>query len=103
MKRAALGVLILSLVAFPTFAGSATAHRMPVTTARCVSLEHIPGAWRMQIRCDQGQGSIILSDSATRKYRGDGMFAGLSQEEMQAVYQSLIPNEDSHFVIMQLG
>lgn len=98
MKRAAVGVLILSL-ALPAFA--ANAHKMSLTAMRCVSLEHIPGAWRMQIACSDGQGSIVLDDS--QKYRGAGLFAGWSQDEMRSVYQSLIPKDESRFEVPQLG
>lgn len=102
MKRAAIGVLILSLVTLPAFAGGAGSHNMPLSKAHCMTLEHIPGAWRMVIACDQGDGSIVLSD-ATQQYFGEGMFAGWSQEQMRALYRSLIPKDDSHFEIAQLG
>ncbi|PYQ30257.1 MAG: hypothetical protein DMF57_15595 [Acidobacteria bacterium] len=104
MKRAALGVLILSLVALPSLAGSAKARRSAVTAAHCVSLEHVPGGWRMEINCNQGKGVIVLSDAQDQKqYRGEGTFAGWSQQEMNDVYQPLIPSSESVPEIMQLG
>jgi hypothetical protein len=96
MKRAAIAVLILSLVALPTFAGKA-----PVTGARCVSLEHIQGGWRMEIKCDQSKGSIVMLDG--QQYVGDGMFFGWSQSEMKAFYASLLPKAESNIELMQLG
>ena len=104
MKRAALSVLILSLVALPSLAGSAKTRRSTVTAAHCVSLEHVPGGWRMEIKCDQGKGVIVLLYARDQKeYRGEGTFAGWSEEEMNDEYQSLIPNSESVPEIMQLG
>ena len=57
MKRA-ITVLILSLFAFPLFAQGEQS-----TKFQCVSLEHVQGAWRMQIKCEQGAGAISLSDT----------------------------------------
>jgi hypothetical protein len=96
MKRAALAVLVLSLVAFPTFAG-----KTPVKGARCLSLEHIRGGWRMEVRCDRSKGVIVMLDG--EKYVGDGMFSGWSQAEMKAFYLSLLPKVESGFEVMQLG
>jgi hypothetical protein len=96
MKRAALAVLILSLVALPTFAG-----KTPVTGARCLSLEHIRGGWRMEIKCDQSKGVIVMLDG--EKYLGDGMFSAWSQAEMKAFYLSLLPKVESSLEVMQLG
>ena len=78
--------------------------RSAVTAAHCVSLEHVPGGWRMEINCNQGKGVIVLSDVQDQKqYRGEGTFAGWSQEEMNDVYQPLIPSSESVPEIMQLG
>jgi hypothetical protein len=104
MKRTALGVLILSMVALPMFAGDASQRKSPLTAARCLSLEHIPGGWRMEIKCDQGKGVITLLDAGKQKqYLGSGMFLNRSQEEMKSVYRSLLPNDESGFELMQLG
>jgi hypothetical protein len=97
MKRAALIVLILSVAALPMFG----AQSQKVTAARCASLERIAGGWQMVISCDQGKGAIILLDAG--KYRGNGMFAGWSQKQMNATYQSLLPTDDSRFELLQLG
>ena len=96
MKRAALGVLILVLVALPTFA-----QKPAITGARCVSLEHVRDGWRMEIKCDQSQGSIVMLDS--QRYVGEGLFAELSQSELKSFYQSLIPKSDSTLETIQLG
>src|SRR5437870_8455622 len=88
MKRAVLGVLILVLVAFPTFA-----QKPAITGARCVALEHVRGGWQMKIKCDQSSGVIVMLDD--EKYVGHGMCEGWSQSELKAFYQSLIPKADS--------
>jgi len=69
MQRAALFVLALN--------GNLT---------RCASLERIEGGWRMEIHCEQGKGAIVMPD-AGKQFRGNGAFAGWSQEEMSAIDQ----------------
>ena len=99
MKRATVILLVLSLVAVPTFAAT---HK--VSSARCVSLERITGAWRMEIQCDQTRGTILLLDTGhSVQYVGQGMFRGWSQSELTAMYQSLIPKAETEVVTMQLG
>jgi hypothetical protein len=98
MKRVVLSILILSLVALPMFGAS----KQKLTTARCASLEHIAGGWRMVVNCDQGKGAIVMLDTG-KQYRGSGVFAGWSQEQMSAAYQSLLPTENSRFELLQLG
>ena len=97
MKRAALAVLILSVVALPMFGTES----QKMTTARCASLERIAGGWQMAINCDQGKGAIVLLDAGN--YRGNGMFAGWSQKQMSATYQSLLPTDNSRIELLQLG
>lgn len=96
MKRSVvIAVLIVSLVALPIFAAG--------SKARCVSLEHVSGAWRMQIRCEQGEGAISLADrNSTRIYTGEGIFADWSQQQLGAMYESLVPKEES-IELLQLG
>ena len=53
MKRAVVTLLVV-LFAVPLFAQD--------SKAQCVSLEHVRGAWRMQIKCEQGSGVILLAD-----------------------------------------
>ena len=103
MKRATVLLLALSLVAVPTFAaGSATAHK--VASARCASLEHVAGAWRMEIECDQTRGAILMLDTGRDvQYVGQGVFKGWSQSELSSMYQSLVPKADSDLVMLQLG
>jgi len=101
MKRATVLLLALSLVAVPTFATTPT-HK--VVSARCISLEHIAGAWRMEIACDQTKGAILLIDTGRDvQYAGQGMFRGWSQSELGTLYQSLIPKVETEVVMMQLG
>jgi hypothetical protein len=102
MKRATVLLLALSLVAVPTFAATGGAHK--VASARCMSLEHIAGAWRMEIECDQTKGAILLIDAGRNvEYVGQGMFKGWSQSELSSMYQSLVPKAESDLVMMQLG
>ena len=103
MKRATILLLTLSLVvAVPTFAANNSVHK--VASARCVSLEHIAGAWRMEIECDQTKGAILLIDAGRDvQYVGQGIFKGWSQGELSSMYQSLIPKVESDLVMMQLG
>ncbi len=106
MKRSVLTILILSLFAVPLFAGSASVQKSErATNARLLSLEHVERAWRMQIRCDEGAGAIVLTDGGEKTvYRGEGCFAGWSQEQMSVTYKSLIPKDNSPaFELMQLG
>jgi hypothetical protein len=57
----------------------------------------------MQIRCDQGVGTISMIDSGRLPvYRGEGCFVGWSQDELKATYLSMIPNE-AVLELMQLG
>lgn len=95
MKRSLIVVLIISLVALPLFAAG--------SKPRCVALEHVSGAWRMQIRCEQGVGAITLSDtSSTKVYRGEGMFSEWSQQQLREMYDSLVPQEGG-LELLQLG
>ncbi len=97
MKRTAVTMLVVSLFAFSLFAGE--------SKARCMSLEHVRGAWQMSIRCDQGVGTIALVDTAGKNvYRGDGIFSSWSQEQLGSMYQSLVPQDNSSSIeVLQLG
>jgi hypothetical protein len=98
MKRVVPFVLALSLVALPMFGAT----KQKLNTARCASLEHIAGGWRMEIHCEQGKGAIVMLDSG-KQFRGNGVFAGWSQEQMNAMYQSLLPADNSRIESLQLG
>jgi hypothetical protein len=100
MKRAVVMMLVVSLSAMSLFA----AERSPrLSNPRVLSLEHAQGAWRMQIKCEEGTGSIWLMDAANvQVYRGEGCFSTWSQERLSATYQSLLPIE-SRFELLQLG
>ena len=103
MKRATLGALCL-LFALPLLASSAGARRTQLTKQRCISLEQTANGWQMEILCREGKGAIVLAaGGGTRHYRGSGVFAGLSQEELNATYQSLIPRDDSGFELMMVN
>ena len=102
MRRAILVVLIASLSTVPMFAQD-TSQKSPcagLTSAQVVSLEHVNGEWQMKVKCAQGVGMIAMIDVA--QYRGDGLFAGWTQEKMREVYNTLIPAESAQDSI-QLG
>jgi len=49
-------------------------------------------AWRMPVRCDQGQGAILLVESGAESYRrGEGLFLGWTQETLASLYDALLP------------
>ena len=100
MKRAAIGVLVVSLLAVPTYARDL---RNALTAPHCVTLEHVRGSWRMDVVCHQGQGTIVLDDSSSGAFHGQGIFAGWSQEQMRALYNSLIPGSETKLDLPQLG
>jgi hypothetical protein len=104
MKRTLVLIFVVSIISLPLFAGDSGTHRSAaLTNARSQSLEHVAGSWRMQIKCDQGVGTISMIDIEERPiYRGEGCFAGWSQDELKATYQSMIPNE-AVLDLMQLG
>ena len=102
MKRAFVMVVVLSLFAVSLFAQNSKA--TPLTNARAITLEHVQGAWRMDIRCDQGLGSISMLDDAQRIiFLGEGCFANLTQEQMAAMYRSLLPQDSPAMEAIQLG
>ena len=60
-------------------------------------------AWRMEVECDEGLGTITLVDDAF--YRGEGLFLGWPQEELAAAYAGAQKHDDGEppFELMQLG
>lgn len=96
MKRAVVTLLVV-LFAVPLFAQD--------SKAQCVSLEHVRGAWRMQIKCEQGTGAILLADKdGAKSYRGEGVFANWTQEQLGSMYESLAPQATTPSLeLMQLG
>ncbi len=79
---------------------------------KVVSLERAPirtresgvtqSAWRMEIECDEGRGSITQLDNGI--HRGDGVCLGMTQEELASLYVTLnAPAEETPFETMQLG
>ena len=103
MKRAVLAMVCLA-IALPVLAGRSGAVKRPLTMQHCVSLQHTASGWRMEIVCREGKGVIVLTDvPGIRRYRGSGVFAGWSQEQLDATYQSLIPADASGIELIQLG
>jgi hypothetical protein len=104
MKRALLLIFVVSLVSIPLFGANSGVHQSAaLTNVRALSLEHAAGSWRMQIKCDQGVGTISMIDRGQQPiYRGEGCFADWSQDELKATYQSMIPSE-SVLDLIQLG
>lgn len=64
-------------------------------------------AWRLAVTCDQGAGSIVRVEvSADEIYhRGDGIFLGWMQAQLEEVYRTLTAPTDSgpDLELMQLG
>jgi hypothetical protein len=64
-------------------------------------------AWRLQLRCDQGEGGIVRVEVSAGQlfYRGDGLFLGWSQEHLGQVYDTLTrpTGGGSELEFMQLG
>ncbi|HSP17482.1 MAG TPA: hypothetical protein VLV78_22245 [Thermoanaerobaculia bacterium] len=96
MKRAMVMFLMLSLCSVPLFAQNDR-----LTRARCISLEHVRGAWIMKVECVEGAGSIVMADNG--QYHGDGIFSSWSQDKLRTTYGSLVPKDDARLEILQLG
>jgi hypothetical protein len=64
MKRALLVVFVVSLISISLFGANGGVHQSAaLTNVRALSLEHAAGSWHMQIKCDQGVGTISMIDS----------------------------------------
>jgi hypothetical protein len=87
-----------------------------LTNARALSLDRMPirtresgatlSGWRLSAGSDQGEGAIVLVESAPgeARYRGEGVFLGWSAEQLREAYESLRPRaEESRFETQQLG
>jgi hypothetical protein len=96
MKRSMVLILALSLCSVPLFAQGDQ-----LTKARCISLEHVRGAWVMKVECVEGAGTILVADSG--QVHGDGVFSSWSQDKLRSTYLSLVPKDDARFEILQLG
>jgi hypothetical protein len=64
--------------------------------------------WRLDVSCDQGNGSIVLWDDAPplSRLQGEGIFRGWSQAKLLRVYDSLLESAtsgDQDFRVPQLG
>lgn len=96
MKRVVIAMLVLSLCSIPLFAQNGQ-----ISKARCVSLEHVRGAWVMQVECVEGGGRIVAADNGN--FAGDGVFGSWSKDELSRTYKSLLPKDESHIELLQLG
>jgi hypothetical protein len=63
--------------------------RVPVHPAHG---EATPSAWRMEIKCDQGAGSIVREDSSAdpSHFRGDGLFVGWCEARLAELFATLV-------------
>lgn len=72
-----------------------------LTNAVVRSLERTPirtresnvtrSAWRMEVECDSGTGTITLLDEGL--HRGDGLFLGWPRERLAATYEALVAGD----------
>jgi len=88
----------------PTERPAATAMRRSLerVTVRSREGTHTQSAWRTSVDSSQGSGSITLLDAGF--YRGDGIFLGLTQEQLATEYARLNPPSDEPGVdFPQLG
>jgi hypothetical protein len=62
--------------------------------------------WRLSVVCEQGDGAIVLVETASGEpfFRGEGVFLGWPRERLEAAYRALLPPSDGPaFTIHQLG
>lgn len=62
--------------------------------------------WRLEVRCDQGQGAVVLAETTPGEsyHRGEGLFLGWPQDTLAALYEALRPPaDDASFETPQLG
>lgn len=62
--------------------------------------------WRLEVRCDQGTGAIILAEAGLQEtyHRGEGLFLGWPQERLASLYEALRPHaSEPAFEPPQLG
>ena len=87
-----------------------------LTNARALSLDRMPirtresgatlSGWRLSAGSDQGEGAIVLVESAPgeARYRGEGVFLGWAAEQLRGAYEALRPRTDEPaFETLQLG
>ncbi|MDQ2979759.1 MAG: hypothetical protein M3R62_11110 [Acidobacteriota bacterium] len=87
-----------------------------LTDPRVLGLERHPirtresgvtlSAWRLSVRAEEGEGSILRLESPAAEplLRGDGLFLGWDQPRLRAAYEALEPRDDSPpFETQQLG
>ena len=63
-------------------------------------------AWKMEVACDAGAGTITLVETSAGQplYRGDGLFLGWSQEQLGLLYLRLQSgNDEPPLEMLQLG
>jgi hypothetical protein len=77
--------------------------RVPIRT-RSMNVTH--SGWRLEVRCDQGPGAVILAETSPGEsyHRGEGLFLGWPQDTLAALYEALRPRaDDASFETPQLG
>lgn len=52
-------------------------------------------AWRLELTCQQGTGSIVRVDGDAVHYRGDGILLGWPQDQLAELYQTLTRPTDN--------
>ena len=67
--------------------------RVPIRT-RSTSVTQ--SGWRVEIRCDEGTGAIVLAETGPGEscHRGEGLFLGWPQDRLAALYQAVRPRAD---------
>ena len=74
----------------------------PERVAVCTRESNVTrSAWRMEVSCDSGSGTITQLDDGV--FRGEGIFLGWAQERLSSVYFALSPGEQPAFETLQLG
>lgn len=62
-------------------------------------------AWRVLVDSDSGSGAIVLLELSPGEhyYRGDGVFLGWPQEQLESAYRALLPEQSEEAPTLQLG
>lgn len=72
---------------------AAPPQRVPIRTR---STNVTQAGWRMELRCDQGRGAVVLAETSPGEtyHRGEGLFLGWPQDSLAALYEALRPRAD---------
>lgn len=77
--------------------------RFPIRTRGATTTQ---SAWRLSVDSAEGQGAILFIEISPEEtfHRGEGIFLGWPQSQLEAAYRALLPkSEDPPFEIPQLG